>query len=78
MFNLESLHNVFLTKAKDRERRTLAQEQGIVLTPNEFLTSLTSDLPHSVQDVLNGTRANRVQARTWLRVPRPVTKGSKP
>ncbi len=58
-------------------------QTNVVLTAEEFERDFPEvvralDLPSSVQDVLHGARGrNRVQNRTWLRVPRPVTNGSK-
>jgi hypothetical protein len=51
---VESLNENHLSERQDQERRTLAQEQGVVLSPTEFLKELVPfELPSSVHDLLN-------------------------
>lgn len=69
-----------LTEVQDQHRRTLAQEEGMVLSPEEYLkskyfeSSVGDDRTQSVHDVLNGAVGkNLVQSRTWLRVSRSAS-----
>lgn len=77
------MQNAVLPEPLDQVRRTVAQEQGVVLTSDEFKRDFPGvvralDLPSSVHDVLNGASDYRVQNRPWLRVSQLVTNAVKP
>lgn len=69
------MHERLLNEAKDRERRTLAQEHGVVLSEKEFIASTYNELDfrNPVHAPSNGQRVG-VSSEHFVSLFRPAPK----